>query len=300
MQTKLNTGEIVELLPGQPEEGDYYKIKAPPGAKLTVNCAFLEYVGPVKPKKPVAIPPRSGVEKTPVDLPASSETEAPVFGNLPKDDASSADKPESDADPAAAKETGGVQQDESSQPEAEEASENLKACYALSARIDLEIQKPLEEQNYDAIKKEAKVIKADTTDSKASGFAQILLDRIDGIELAISVPDTLKEQDESLAETKEKIEKAHEEELESVHRDADFIYTGVLKISHVYTQKTGNKRYLVEDPDGKILCYAVPASGEVAGQFESLLGKRVGVRGEVSSDTKSLVTLITATAVEPI
>lgn len=299
MQTKLNTGEIVELFPDQPEESDYYKIKAPAGAKLTINCAFLEYVGPAAPKPPVVIPPRSESQETPADLPASTETEAPVFGNLPKEDTASDDKPASDDDQAAVKETEGAQKEKSSKPDAEQ-SDNMKACYALSAKIDEEVQKPIAEQNYDAIKKEAEVIKADTSDSKASTFAEILLNRIAGIELAISVPDAVEKQDQSLAKAREKIEKAHQEELKSVHREADFIYTGVLKVSHVYTQKTGRKRYLLQDPDGKILCYAIPVSDEVAAQFESLLDKRVGIKGTVSSDTKSLVTVISATTVEPI
>ncbi|MHC4858139.1 MAG: SH3 domain-containing protein, partial [Planctomycetota bacterium] len=81
MQTKLNTGEIIELFADQPTDGDYYKIKPPAGAKLTINCGLLEYVGPAASPKPVAIPPRTAAEK-PVDLPASPETEAPFFGNL--------------------------------------------------------------------------------------------------------------------------------------------------------------------------------------------------------------------------
>ena len=76
---------------------------------------------------------------------------------------------------------------------------------------------------YDAIKKAVESIKADTTDSKAVTYAQILLERIVRYELAISVINTLKQQDESLATTREKIEKARQAELESVHRDADFI-----------------------------------------------------------------------------
>jgi len=71
-------------------------------------------------------------------------------------------------------------------------------------------------------------------------------------------------------------------------------------VSHVYTSKSGRKRYILQGPDGKILCYAVPTSEEVAGRFEELLGKRVGVQGIVSSDTKSLVTLVSTTSVEPI
>ena len=295
MQTKLNTGEIIELFANQPTDVDYYKIKPPAGAKLTINCEFLEYVGPAVSKQPVVIPPRTAVEE-PVDLPASTETETPVFGNLTKDKAPAETQAEPAAEPSAVQD---AEKAAPSKPEAQD-SENLKACYALATKIDQELQKPLAEQHYDPIKTEVEAIKADTTDSKAVTYAQILLERIVRYELAISVINTLKQQDESLATAKEKIEKARQAELKSVHRDADFIYTGVLKVSHVYTKKTGRKRYLLQGPNGKILCYAVPTTEEVAGQFEALLGKRVGVQGDVSSDTKSLVTLISATGVEPI
>ena len=295
MQTKLNTGEIIELFADQPADGDYYKIKPPAGAKLTINCEFLEYVGPVVSKQPVVIPPRSDIEKA-VDLPASTETEAPVFGNLTEDKTPVGTQPKPAVEPDA------TQDDEktvSPQPEVED-SDNLKACYALATKIDQELQKPLAQHNYDSIKKEIETIKADTTDSKAATYAQILLERIARYELAISVINTLKQQDQSLASAKEKIERARQAELKNVHRDADFIYTGVLKVSHVYTSKSGRKRYILQGPDGKILCYAVPTTEEVAVRFEGLLGKRVGVQGIVSSDAKSLVTLISATAVEPI
>jgi len=295
MQTKLNTGEIIELFSDQPEEGDYYKIVPPAGAKLTINCEFLKFVGPVRSTQPVVIPPRGEVAaKEPVKMPASTETKAPVFGNLTEDEAEVKTEPAAKLDA-----TQDTEKVEIPKPSADD-SKNLKACYALSAKIDQQLQKPLVEQNYGTIKKDIETIKADTTDSKAVTYAQILLERIVRYELAISVIDTLKQQDESLAKAKEKIEKARQAELKSVHRDADFIYTGVLKVSHVYTNKIGRKRYLLKGPDGKILCYATPTSEEVAGQLESLIGKRVGVKGEVSNDTKSLVTLISATGVEPI
>ncbi len=297
MQTKLNTGEIIELFANQPKDGDYYKITPPAGAKLTINCEFLKYVGPVVSKQPVVIPPRGAVAaKEPVKIPASTETNVPVFGNLTEDKAATDVKTETATKPDAAPD---VEKVEPPKPSNED-SENLKACYVLATKIDQQLQKSIAEQNYDPIKKEIKAIKADTTDSKAVTYAQILLERITRYELAISVINTLKQQDESLAAAKEKIEKAHQTELKKVHKDADFIYTGVLKVSHVYTNKTGRKRYLLQGQGGKILCYADPTSEEVANHFEGLIGKRVGVKGDVSSDTKSLVTLILATGVEPI
>ncbi|MHC5200034.1 MAG: SH3 domain-containing protein [Planctomycetota bacterium] len=293
MQTKLNTGEIVELFADQPAESDHYKIKPPAGAKLAINCAFLKYLKPAAPNKAVVIPPR-GDDDTPTDMPASNETEAPTFKNLEKDaepsapakaDTAESGEPKTESDIVAELKAGD--------------SEALKACYALAEKIDAELEKPLTKQNYNAIKKEIQKVKTDA-DDKAAAYVQILAERIARYELAVSIIDTLKQQDASLAKAKEKIEKAHQAEIKKVHKEADYIYTGILKVSHVYTSKTGHKRYLLQGPGGKILCYAVPASEQAAGQFEALVGKRVGIQGEVTNDTKSLVTLIKATAVKPI
>jgi uncharacterized protein YgiM (DUF1202 family) len=125
MQTKLNTGEIIELFANQPKDGDYYKIKPPAGAKLTINCEFLEYVGPVVSKQPVVIPPRgTAVAEKPVEMPTPTETKAPVFGNLTEGKAPAGAKSKSAADPNA------TQEIKKAEPPklGTEDSENLKAC----------------------------------------------------------------------------------------------------------------------------------------------------------------------------
>jgi len=299
MQTKLNTGEIVELFADQPADCDYYKIKPPAGARLTINCTFLRYVGPVESEQPVKIPPQGTTEKEkPADLPPATETKTPTFKNVETDKTPGTPDTEPATEPATEPVTEPDTETKPPAPAAEQ-SENLKACYALAEQMDQERKKTLAAQNYDDIKKKLEAIKADTTDPEAATNAQVLLDRIARYELASLADKEMAEDDKSLAKKKEKIEKARQEQLENVHRDADYIYVGVLKVSHVYTQKTGQKRYMLQGPDGKILCYVLGASEAVAGRLESMVGKRVGIKGEVSGDTKSLVTLISTTAVDP-
>ncbi|MHC5138439.1 MAG: SH3 domain-containing protein, partial [Planctomycetota bacterium] len=167
MQTKLNTGEIVELFADQPAES-----KPPAGAKLAINCAFLKYLKPAAPNKAVVIPPR-GDDDTPADLPASNETEAPTFKNLEKDAESAVTPAKADADESVEAK---VESDIIDELKAGD-SEALKACYALAEKIDAELEKPLTKQNYNAIKKEIQKIKTDA-DDKAAAYVQILAERI--------------------------------------------------------------------------------------------------------------------------
>jgi hypothetical protein len=291
MQTKLNKGQKVELLPNQPETGDHYKIKPPAGAYLWVSCEFLKYVGPVAAPKPEMVPPKPLVTDQSA-LPPSTEKEAPVFTNIEPN----ITKSQSDAT-TAAPEKEQTDQPAGMKPEAGD-SETLKQCHVLTEKINQEHQKPLEDQDYAEIRKALEAIQTTTTEDKAATYAQILLERIQRYELAISVVKTLKEQDEALAKTKEQIDKAYQDRLEKLPKDTSFIHSGVLKVSHVYTQKTGQKRYLIQGSDGKILCYVIAATEEAAGQLESLIGTKVGIQGAVVNDPKSLVTLVSATTVQ--
>lgn len=303
MQTKLNSGEIIELFVDQPETGDYYKIKPPAGAYLWISCSYLKYQGPVQDSAPLTIPeqePEQKPEQEPVKPatktpkpPVQSNNTPPTFLNVPDesstDENAAATETKSDAEPAEA-----VQADEI--PKAE--TENLGRCYALSTKIDQQLQKPLTEQKYTDIRKELEKIKADETDSKAATYAQLLLERIQRYELAISVVDTLKKQDEALAKAKEKVEEERRAKLKELPVEVEYLYAGVLKVSHVYTQKSGQKRYLVKNPDGKILCYAIPSTEQVAGQLEGFIDKKVGIQGTVSSNKESLVTLVSVSSVD--
>lgn len=292
MQTKLNSGEIVELLPDQPaNDGDYYKIKPPAGAYLWINSEYLKYVEPVQPVRPPTILPQpSDSEKT--EVPEATKPAAEIRQSPDQNEIASegSDKPSP--------------QDAVTEPESKEppTGENqmLDICQALSDKIDQQRQKPLSEQDYDDIREKLKIIKADANAGKATIHAQILLERIERYELAIRVGESLKEQDEALARTKKQIKQAHQDKLKKMPADAEFIYTGVLQKSHVYTEKTGRQRYLLMDSSGKILCYVVPASRETAGQLKALIGERVGVEGKVSGDKNALKTLISATTVKPV
>ena len=301
MQTKLNSGEIVELMPDQPDSGDFYKIKPPTGAYLWISCDFLKYLGSVKKPEPVVVEENVTTQTIPPvvleqpNLPPSTETSIPTFENLNESGGTTQPdqtKTATDADVSQASE-------KTVDPMAKtHVAELLEACAGLSDNIDQELKKPLTEQNYTQVRKALEAIKSDEAAGKASTYAQILLEKIDRYELAVSVVKALQEQDKKLAQTKKQIEQAHQAKLEDLPKEPDYIFTGVLKQSHVYTDKTGQQRYLILDPSGKILCYVVAGSQDTASKMKSLLGMRVGIQGNVSSDQNTLKTLIAASNVE--
>ena len=262
MQTKLNSGEIVELMDDQPTGGDYYKIKPPTGAYLWMSCEYLNYVGQPQKLKP-ATPERPGtpaVNDTPKpgtleisDLPPSHETGIPNFDNVDQSQASAGGKVQPDqtriateSDIAQAIEKAGAGKEGTTE------ATQLDVCYALSTQIDEELKKPLSQQNYDAMRKSLEDIQKDENAGKAATYAKILLERIERYDLVLSVVNALKEQDQSLEKKKEQIEQAHQSKLENLPKEPDYIFTGTLKQSHVYTSKTGQQRYLILDGNGKI------------------------------------------------
>lgn len=306
LQTQLNTGEIVELYADQPDTGDYYRIKPPTGAHLWINADFLKYVGPVKQDKPLVVPPRPDTQKEisiPAETQPSGQQQRPRFTNVDgaPEPAPVAENPidipvqteEEKTEPT----TETPEEKPLPEPTTRE-SELLQQCYDLSAKIDQELQKPLSEQNYTEIKQQVETIKQDADAGKAASYAQYLSDRIARYELAQSVTETLEKQDQQLEEARQKIEQAHQKQLSQVPDEAQFLYTGTLKPSHVYTSSTGSKRYLLVDDNGKILCYMVAGSPSIDVLLQANENAAVGINGNVVSSERSLVTLVAVTEIK--
>lgn len=310
-QTKMNQDkenvdddDIVELRPDQPEAGEYYKIKPPAGAYLWVSTEFLKYAGPYEQDTPIVIPPRPETvevkEVTPVD-----EATQPS-GQQPRPDFTSLGDGTTDSTSPVKVEVQQPQDAASGQPDVKPAvthpreTECVRQCHDITAKIDAELKKPLDQQDYTAMKKELTAIQEDPDAGKAVTFAQILQDRITRYELAQNVTQLVQQQDADLEKMRQKIEKAHEAQLKKVPKGAKFIYTGTLKESAVYTGKGGPKRYIVADADGKIACYVEAGSPQIDAAIQKLVGQTVGINGGIVSTARSATAVISANVVEPI
>jgi len=294
MQARLNTGEIVELFDtaAAAETGDYYKIKAPSGAYLWVSSEFLKYVGPVKPVEPVILPQPTSDSNLSLEEKLGVEATEPGVAETTPPAPPEAVEPQPVIEPV---------KPEPPKPLPPSQETLLKQqCLELSEKLTEEAKKPIDAQDYSAYRQQLNTILADPEAGKAVLYADALVKRVDRYELVLGVTQTLKNQDDQLAKTREQIEKAHQAQLKKIPAVTLMsLYTGIVKPSSVYQGIGGKKRFLLVDNAGRILCYLLPAGPEIEGRLQQLIGQEINAQGTILSDPETLVTLLSVTSIPP-
>jgi len=320
MQAKLNTGDQVRLLETG-GTGDYYKIEPPVGARLYVSLDYVKYVGPVPAIKPV-LPPRPGT--TPAEAKPSQPDDA-----KPATPGTTEPKPQPKPAPtetpaATADQTDPATESESTEPtepaqegteapEAAEATESkppardtskerqlVEQCREIEKQITAELTKPLQQQDYSALREQLQAIAADPAAGNAKVYAEYYLSRIEAYELVRTVNERIQQNEQELAAIRQKVEADLEAKLRQIPNRGRYLIRGRIRPSNIYTAKTGQKRYIVLDETGRIVAYAVPANPIVDLSVKGVLDKVVGLVGKVVSDPKNPITLIEFTEVEAI
>lgn len=271
-QTKLNEGDQVKLT-GQ-EKGDYYKILPPPGAHLWISSRYLNYTGPVPKPKPIILPPKPQPAR-PQDLES-----VPELGPLPEFE------PESDPAPA-----------KPAVIKVPVKAQMLNECRDLAKKIDAELKKPVDQQNYKDIIKTLTAIANNAQAGKAKFYARYHLDKAERFDLALTADKQLKAQKAKLAHLRQQIDERRSAKIKNIPDPGRFIVIGQLRSSNIYTSQTGRKRFLIVNDAGKILCYAVPDENAVDINAEALLHRKVGLLGKVVSDPHNPVSLVTFTEI---
>ena len=300
IQARLNAGEVVELFdPAQPDTGDYYKIKVPSGGYLWVNSAELRYVEPFDPTpEPVDEPEPMDEPAAVDDRPLTLEERLGVDEATPLTPVDEPDEVEMVDEPDEPEE---IVDEPEPAPEPEKPSKEmrfLRQCYELSDKINQELQKPLEDQDYSEFKEQLIAMLENPEIGRAEVYARHLLDRIERFEVALGVTDTLRRQEQRLEQIRTEIDKAHQSQL---HRIPDpqgiALFTGTVRPSFVFTGRAGQQRYLLTDENGRIVCYMVPDNPTIAQRLEELTGSRIGIRGDLISDPEALVTTVSVTSI---
>jgi uncharacterized protein YgiM (DUF1202 family) len=269
LQTKLNKGASVEII-GAPEgEGDYYKITPPADAYLWISGDSLKALKKEEPKVETK-------ESKPA-LTEVTEKAKPETAEVKKEETKPAPPPRPKMEPV-----------------------YLKQCYEISAKLDEEIKKPAPDQNYDSYKKMLEPMLADPNEAgMASEYARYLSDRIKRYELAITAGSQLKEQEQKMADVRKQIDDARKAQIEKISQKYEqYIMTGILKPSYVYSGKAGQKRYLLTNEQGRVIAYVALSDESMASQAETLFNKKVGLVGRIVNSPKELVTLVTASKIE--
>ncbi len=154
--------------------------------------------------------------------------------------------------------------------------------YALSKLVGEEQKKPLDQQNYAALREKLKALAENKEAGRAGRYAQYTLRHVDRIELARTVTKDLEQQNKDLQEASARIDAARIEKLKPI-QDSGSKYTviGVLQPSALYQAAVGQpQRYQLVDKDtGRIICYVAPAGPATTRDLSSFIGHKVGLVG---------------------
>lgn len=269
LQTKLNKGDFVTVI-GAPEgEGDYYKITPPKDSSLWISGDSLKAL-----KKEESTPEIKDGQPTLAQVTEKGKVET---AEVKKEESKPVPPP---------------------RPKMEQVY--LKQCYDISSKLDEEIKKPAPDQKYDSYKKMLEPMLADPNEAgMAVEYAKYLSDRIKRYEIAIVTGDQLKEQDQKMADLRKQIDEARKAQIEKIsHQYEQYVMTGILKPSYVYSGKAGQKRYLLTNEQGRVIAYVTLSDESLGSQAESLFNKKVGLVGRIVNSPKELVTLVTASKIE--
>jgi uncharacterized protein YgiM (DUF1202 family) len=176
-------------------------------------------------------------------------------------------------------------------------SEKLKEYRDLIKQIQAERTKPAAEQNWTEIKTKLEAIADNNEAGKAARYARLQLENVKGFELATQTTEELKQQQTQLAQTREQIEQARQQQLATVPDVAKFAVIGKLRPSLLYARSSKDYRYLILGDNNKIIAYALPAESAAGIDLSQFFGKKVGLVGKIERDEQTGSTLIRFTEI---
>ncbi|MHC4759645.1 MAG: SH3 domain-containing protein [Planctomycetota bacterium] len=260
LQGKLNRQEKVKLL-GE-EKGGYLKIAPPPFAYLWVSSKFTKPLD--KPVQPI---------------PASPVTPAPV------PDTPQPKEPKALTDPA---------------PAPPPAPDALQQYNDLENKIKAERQKPIDQQSYAVIRADLKKLAADKTAGKAARYAEYSLKHLERCELAQQVNTQVTAQNDQLDDILKKINNARDKKLAQFPDLGQFDAIGILTISAEYSAEKHHRHYRIVDDAGKTVCYALPVGVAQNLNLRNMIGKKVGITGQIKPHPQSAGAIVEFTKISQI
>jgi uncharacterized protein YgiM (DUF1202 family) len=170
---------------------------------------------------------------------------------------------------------------QSQQPPTGTESELLDAYYALVKQMKAERAKPMAEQNYAGLKEKLQEIMKNQAAGKAAKYAEFTLKQVTRFELACTVGKEIELQNKERASVNTKIDEARQARLAQIEDLGKFAVIGKLAGSSLYSSTDQTKQYRVLDESGKTICYIAPAAEATGQDLSTLVGKKVGLVGEI-------------------
>jgi len=180
-------------------------------------------------------------------------------------------------------------------------AQKLSEYYALEKQLRAEKEKPLEQQNYQALKKAFVEIAGNKEAGKAARYSEYAIKQIDQCELAQRVRTEVGLQDSQFEQTMQRIEQARDAKLAQVKDLSKFAAVGQLQVSSIYGPEEQTRRYrLIDESTGKTICYAQPTGPAVNIDMTKFIGQQVGLVGTIETAPQVSSVLVRFTEVEEI
>ncbi len=160
-------------------------------------------------------------------------------------------------------------------------SELLDAYYALVTQMKAVREKPMAEQNYAELKEKLQEILKNQAAGKAARYAEFTLKQVERFELACTINKEIELQKKERANVNTKIDEARQARLAQIENLGKFAVIGKLADSSLSLAAGQAKQYRILDESGKTLCYITPAAGATGQDLSTLVGKKVGLVGEI-------------------
>ncbi len=160
-------------------------------------------------------------------------------------------------------------------------SELLDAYYAIVNQVKAVHAKPRPEQNYTELKTKLQEIAKNPAAGKAARYAEFSLKQIERFELVCTIDKEVESQKQERQNITSKIDEARQARLAQIPDLGKFAIVGKLAGSSLYSSTDQTRQYRILDDSGKTLCYIAPAAGATAQDLTQLVGKKVGLVGEI-------------------
>lgn len=177
-------------------------------------------------------------------------------------------------------------------------AEKLKDYYALQEKIKTERAKPIDQQNYDSLRKALSEIVSNKDAGRAARYAEFVLRQIDGFELALQVTKEVQLQNTQLQKVLEGIDKARATRLAKTEDLGRFVVIGIFAAFETYGP--GHYRILAPDPaggPGKMICYAKPSDQASQMDLSKFINRKVGLVGKLEPHLQTAGALVRFTEV---
>ncbi len=160
-------------------------------------------------------------------------------------------------------------------------SELLDAYYAIVNQVKAVHAKPRPEQNYTEFKTKLQEIAKNQGAGKAARYAEFSLKQIERFELVCTIDKEVEIQKQERQNINNKIDEARQARLAQIPDLGKFALVGKLAPSSLYPSTDQTKRYRILDDSGKTISYVAPAAGATGQDLTLLIGKKVGLVGEI-------------------